>query len=303
MINSNRFQLSHCCTSLEMVRSKWYIIYFPVIVIWFLGKVSPLTNFTVVNANKSFCQYFDEASRFIEGAIRKNGTNVETGLKLVEIDKKTYKATFENVDNGEKSEREYHNLYVIPPTKPNPVLLEAGLVSKESNYLLDVDRATLRHNKYHNIFGLGEVNNIPTTKGFWNGFYQLHVVRHNLHRSLSGKTLNAAFDGRTKVPLQLNQNSLTFVEHYYDQKPGSLNLLDRNGGIISKLRYINWARNQKKGFMDFYLGKNYGPPFYRIKKTFKELAAGPEAIVRQIPAGAAQYNAATKCTDQEVAHP
>jgi len=266
------------------------------------GKVSPLSKFTVVNANRSFCQYFDEASRFIEGAIRKGGIDIESDLKLVEIDKKNFKATFENVNSGEKTVRDYHNLYAIPPTKPNPILLEAGLVSKESNYLLDVDRESLRHNKYHNIFGLGEVNNIPTTKGFWNSFYQLHVVKHNLYQSLKGKRLNAVFDGRTKVPLQLSQNALTFVEHYYDQKPGSFNLLGKNGGIIAKLRYINWARNQKKGFMDLYLGKSHGPPFYRIKKTFKDLAIGPEAIVREIPRSAAEYTSVSQ-GQKDVAHP
>jgi len=265
------------------------------------GKLSPISKFTVVNANKTFCEYFDEADRFIKESIKKAGAEIELGTKLVEIDKKNFKATFENVESGEKSVRDYHNLYVIPPTKPHPSLQEAGLTTQRG--LLDVDRQTLRHKKYKNIFGLGEVNDIPTTKGFWNGFYQLHVVRHNLQRSLNGQSLSGLFDGRTKVPLQLGQNSLTFVEHYYDQKPTSWNLLDRSGGIIAKLRYINWARNQKKGFMDFYLGKTWGPPFYRIKKTFKELGAGKEAITTGTNTNAPQYTPVSKGTKQEVARP
>jgi len=213
------------------------------------------------------------ADQFIKENIKKHGIEVELGTKLVEIDKNNFKATFENVETGERTTRDYHNLYVIPPTSPRTLLTEPNLCDKTGQ--LEVDIHTLRHRKYKNIFGLGEVNNLPTTKGFWNNFYQLHVVRHNLQRSLNGQSLNASFDGRTKVPLQLGQNTLTFVEHYYDQKASSLNLLSRNGGIIAKLRYMNWVRG-KKGFMDFYLGKNYGPPYYKLKKTFKDAGAATE---------------------------
>jgi len=84
---------------------------------------------------------------------------------------------------------------------------------------------------------------------------------------------------------------LTFVEHYYDQKPGALNLLDRNGGIISKIRYSLWVKG-KKSFMDFYLGKNYGPPYYRLKQTFKE---GAVAVAEATPASS-QYTAVNQGT-------
>jgi len=76
-------------------------------------------------------------------------------------------------------------------------LLDAGLASAASNNLLDVNRETLRHNKYDNIFGVGDCCNLPTTKGFWAGFYQIAVVRNNLYRSLKGKNLNGLYDGYT----------------------------------------------------------------------------------------------------------
>ncbi len=37
--------------------------------------------------------------------------------------------------------------------------------------LLDVDIKTLRHNKYKNIFGLGDVVDVPTTKATWAAFH------------------------------------------------------------------------------------------------------------------------------------
>lgn len=57
------------------------------------------------------------------------------------------------------------------PTRPHSFLTEAGLAGPHSNGLLDVDIHTLRHKKYNSIFGLGDVNNVPTTKTFWGGWY------------------------------------------------------------------------------------------------------------------------------------
>jgi sulfide:quinone oxidoreductase len=35
----------------------------------------------------------------------------------------------------------------------------------------DVDHETLQHRKYPNVFGIGDVCNLPTTKTFWGGFH------------------------------------------------------------------------------------------------------------------------------------
>ena len=158
-------------------------------------------------------------------------------------------------------------------------LVKAGLASKQTNNLLDVDIHTLRHNKYKNIYGLGDVCNLPTTKSFWGGFYQLHVIRENLTSAIKGKQLNASYDGYSKVPLIIGQTRLTYVVHYYDMKPGALNLFDKGGSPLSYLRYYYWGKNMKKKFIQFYLFKNWGPPFYKFKKRFGKTPVDPNEVV------------------------
>lgn len=58
-----------------------------------------------------------------------------------------------------------------------------------------MDPYTLQHVKYDNIFGFGDVVNVPTTKTFHAGFNQLSVVRHNVERRLNGLEPNAHYDG------------------------------------------------------------------------------------------------------------
>eukprot|EP00331_Platyophrya_macrostoma_P019053 CAMPEP_0176467426 /NCGR_PEP_ID=MMETSP0127-20121128/38456_1 /TAXON_ID=938130 /ORGANISM="Platyophrya macrostoma, Strain WH" /LENGTH=407 /DNA_ID=CAMNT_0017860733 /DNA_START=247 /DNA_END=1470 /DNA_ORIENTATION=- len=243
------------------------------------GKLSPKHSFTVINANDTFCKYNEETDKFIKEKCEKLGIKVDYGWNLKSVDKNKQEAVFENLRTGQKETRHYGQLYSLFPTKPHESLVQAGLANKDSNFLLDVNRTTLQHNKYKNIFGIGDVNNVPTTKTFYGGFHQIHVVRHNIQRNLKGQTLNAEYTGYSKSPVYLGQNSLTFSAHYYDQKNSFSHLIDKSGGPISNIRYYVWGKNQKKRIFNWYLKKSWGPPTFKLKKTFrKELApATPSA--------------------------
>jgi sulfide:quinone oxidoreductase len=148
------------------------------------GRQSPIRSFTIVNANDRFVQYNDAGDTFFKEQLKKRNIKVEYGLKLVEVVKDRQEAVFEDVSSGARETRKYNNLYQILPSKPHEPLVNAGLTTP--NGLLDVDYETLRHRKYKNIFGLGDVCDLPTTKHTWAAFHQLHVVRTNLERSLQG---------------------------------------------------------------------------------------------------------------------
>jgi len=89
--------------------------------------------------------------------------------------------------------------------------------------------------------------------------------------------LNALYDGFTKVPLITGQASLTYIAHYYDQVPAWQNLWHKNGGPIARIRYLYWAKQQKRKFLNYYLHKTWGPPYHKFKKTFGELPGSPES--------------------------
>lgn len=152
---------------------------------------------TVINANESFCPHFEKGDTFLKSELERNNVNVEYGLKLIEVKHESQTAIFQNMSNGELSERPYHNFYSLMPAKTQPNIAEAGLA--DSNGFLDVDPYTLQHRKYNNIFGLGDVANVPTSKTFYAGFEQIHVIRNNLERNINGLPLNAEYDGSSKA--------------------------------------------------------------------------------------------------------
>lgn len=68
------------------------------------------------------------------------------------------------------------------------------------------------------------------------------------------------------------------MKHYYDGKEDSGHLPHRNGGPISALRYKFWAGQMKGKFLDLYMGKLEGPPYWKMKKTFKELPGAAKPV-------------------------
>ena len=118
-------------------------------------------------------------------------------------------AVFRQRDTGQLVERFYGHLYSLMPTTTHSILTEAGLA--DSTGYLDVNPETLQHIKYDNIFGIGDVNNVPTTKSFYGGLAQAAVVRHNVETRLNGLSLNAKYDGYTQLGLYTSPSSIANI--------------------------------------------------------------------------------------------
>ena len=146
------------------------------------------------------------------------------------------------------------------PTTAQPVIAEAGLA--DSTGYLDVNPETLQHKKYSNVFGLGDAINAPTTKTFYGGLNQVAVVRHNVERNLNGLSLNAKYDGYSKANLFISPGNIANVEHKYGGEEVSFS----TDGLASSIRC---TLNGKKSVENILKFKNWGPPYYKWKKTFE----------------------------------
>ncbi len=71
-------------------------------------------------------------------------------------------ATFQNLDTKELITKKFDILHVVPPQGPHSFIAESGL-GDAAGYL-DVHRDTLRHNKYNNIWGIGDCTSLPCSK-------------------------------------------------------------------------------------------------------------------------------------------
>ena len=81
-------------------------------------------------------------------------------MKYNEIGEKI--ATFKNVDSGETIEKPFNSASINPPSKPHDFILKSGLA--DSKGLIDVNKYTLQHKKYENVFAFGDAVGFDTTR-------------------------------------------------------------------------------------------------------------------------------------------
>ncbi|KRX02002.1 hypothetical protein PPERSA_07647 [Pseudocohnilembus persalinus] len=231
--------------------------------------------FEIINANSSFSMHSKGLNDFIIQELEKRGIKYTLNAKVSEIHKDQREITV--VDSSNKSSQvEYDNFYTIIPTKQDQLLVDANLSNESTNYLLNVNEKTLQHKEYKNIFGLGDICNLPTTKSFIANQSQVDVVRNNVMRNITGQYLNAFYDGYSKVPLYISKNKLTWYAHSYEDKKGFLNLFGSNGGLASKFNYYQQAYLAPVCYTLYQRGHVYGSPFRFWQKSYGELEKIPQ---------------------------
>jgi len=143
---------------------------------------------------------------------------VDTRQNLMRIDPTRKTATFELLDEPNKTiSMEYSMLHVTPPMSP-PEVLTKSCLSNDAGYL-DVDHYTLRHSVYQNIFGIGDCTSCPTSKTAAAVAAQSNVVLKNMINTMNGKSTEEKYDGYTSCPLITGYSKCILAEFDYNLKP------------------------------------------------------------------------------------
>lgn len=105
-------------------------------------------------------------------------------------------------------------LHVGPPCAPSPVYASSPLA--DSAGWVDVNKHTLQHNKYHNVFAIGDCNSCPTGKTAAKVAAESGVIYENLRRLMKKQPLRESYDGYTSCPLTVGNDKLVLAEFGYD---------------------------------------------------------------------------------------
>ena len=149
---------------------------------------------------------------------------------LVEIQPDAKKAVFKHLDTGEEVTMQYDMIHVTPPQSSPEFVKKSPLANKEG--WVDVDKFTLQHVRYPNVFGIGDASSLPTSKTGAAIRKQSPVVASNLIALMQGRPLPRKYDGYTSCPLVTGYNSLVMAEFDYDGKAAETFPIDQ-----SKERY------------------------------------------------------------------
>jgi sulfide:quinone oxidoreductase len=147
------------------------------------------------------------------------GIGVEYTHKLVAIDIGAHRATFATPE-GERVERPYDFIHVVPPMRAPDAVRNSDLAWKEGNFAaggwLEVDKGTLQHRRYPNVFGIGDINGTPRGKTAATVKKSAPLVAHNLVEVIAGRAPDQQFDGYTSCPMITREGSAMLIEFDYE---------------------------------------------------------------------------------------
>jgi sulfide:quinone oxidoreductase len=156
----------------------------------------------------------------LKQVIQKYGIHTQFFVKLDEVDGPNKKAKFIGIGEANKDQSywiEFDMLHVTPPQsapdfiKNSPLANAAGWV--------DVDKHTLQHTRYKNIFGAGDASSLPTSRTGAAVRKQAPVVVGNLLAAMRGKTLTESYSGYSSCPIITGYDKLVLAEFDYTNQP------------------------------------------------------------------------------------
>ena len=145
------------------------------------------------------------------------------------------------MDTGERVVLPYEMIHVTPPMSA-PDFVKCSPLANDDGWV-DVDKFTLQHSRYSNIFSLGDASGAPNGKTGAAIRKQAPIVAENLIAVMSGKQPYAKYDGYTSCPIITEYGRLILAEFDYDGNPKE-----------------TFPFDQSKERLSMYLMKKYGLP-------------------------------------------
>lgn len=111
----------------------------------------------------------------------------------------------------------YDMLHLVPPNTAPDFIKNSPLA--DSSGWLDVDPYSLQHTQYSNVFGLGDVANVPTSKTGAAIRKQAPVVAQNILSMVKmGHLGNKKYDGYSSCPFVTGYGKMVLAEFDYTKK-------------------------------------------------------------------------------------
>ena len=180
----------------------------------------------------------------LEKVIERRGIITKFSHNLKEIKADTKEAIFDvTTSNGvEEISIHYDMIHVSPPMSAPDFIKQSPLANEKG--WVDVHKYTLQHNRYPNVFGLGDASSLPISKTAAAARKQTPVVVQNLLAHINGQKLSSKYHGYTCCPLITGYHSAIMAEFDYEGHPAPSFPLDpskeRYSMFLAKAYVLPW---------------------------------------------------------------
>ncbi len=156
----------------------------------------------------------------LERVAARYGMEVHKQSELVELDPDTRTAVIADHATDAKESISYDLLHVVPPQSAPDWLKATSLAVPESpTGYVEIDKNTLQHVRYPEVFALGDAGSSPNSKTGAAIRKQAPVVAKNVRATLAGRAVTASYDGYASCPLTTSRHTMLLAEFDYTMQP------------------------------------------------------------------------------------
>ena len=156
----------------------------------------------------------------LERVVRRYGIKVHTNSELVQVQPDEQRAIVRRHDTETDSTLQYDFMHVVPPQSA-PDWVKASALADPANPAgyIEVDKHTLQHVRYANVFALGDAGSTPNSKTGAAIRKQAPVLVRNLLDQMAGRVPAAKYDGYASCPITTARDKMLLAEFDYELQP------------------------------------------------------------------------------------
>lgn len=162
----------------------------------------------------------EKYAKTLRKVVERYGISTHFKHDLIRVNGPAREATFKvTAPDGAVTEETVHfDMLHITPPQSAPDFIRNSPLANQAGWV-DVDKYTLQHNKYPNVFSLGDAAGLPNSRTGAAVRKEAPVLVKNLLAVMAGQTPPAKYSGYSSCPIVTGYGKLMLAEFDYDNKP------------------------------------------------------------------------------------
>ncbi|MGB3231651.1 MAG: FAD/NAD(P)-binding oxidoreductase [Mycobacterium sp.] len=145
------------------------------------------------------------------------GITVHTNAEVTSIDAAARKVGVSGIgEGGSDTMLSYDLLHAVPRQSAPDWIKASPLSTGDGGGYVEIDKHTMQHVRYPNVFSLGDAGSSPNSKTGAAIRKQAPVVVDNIESYLDGRQLGAAYNGYGSCPIVTSSHAMLLAEFDYD---------------------------------------------------------------------------------------
>ncbi len=181
----------------------------------------------------------------LEKVAARYSIEVRLSSEMVSVDGAARELVVADHAAGTRETLRFDLLHAVPPQAAPDAVRNSPLADPSSPFgYVEVDKHTLVHRRYPNVYSLGDAANVPTSKTGAAIRKQAPVVVANMLASAAGREPEERYHGYTSCPLVTARDKMLLAEFDYELQPAP------------SIPFVDTTRERR----DMWLLKRYGLP-------------------------------------------